>query len=197
MPVKLINNLFIFLLLFALSVVSFASGFNDDYVEFGYTKDTATDLNKGFLIKGSHQFKNTIIITGGYRITDNDISYERELYELGLGKNIPMNNKSDITLNVSTHYFNGEYTPPSLNTENTQANFHSISLGARGLLTGTTRASVSYTSQISCGTDMDDNFVTLKIVGDLTQNFHLVAEAIKITNNNKTNSFNILLRHSF
>jgi len=195
--VKLINNLFIFLLLGTLSAVSFASGFNDNYIEYGHTKDTAADLNKGFIVRGSHQFKNTVIITGGYRITDNNASYEREFYELGFGKNILMNDKSDITLQASTHYFNGEYTPPSLSTENSQANFHSVSVGVRGLLTGTTRASASYTNQISCGTSMNDNFLTLKVVRDLTQNFHLVAEAIELTNNNKTNSLNILLRHSF
>lgn len=194
---KLINNLFIFLLLCTLSAVSIASGFNDNYIEYGHTKDTATDLNKGFIIRGSHQFKNTVIITGGYHITDNDAGYEREFYELGFGKNISMNDKSDITLNASTHYFNGEYTPPSLSTENSQANFHSVSVGVRGLLTGTTRASVSYTNRISCGSGMDDNFLTLQVVRDLTQNFHLVAEATKLTNNNNTNSVNILLRHSF
>ncbi|MCS5590674.1 MAG: hypothetical protein NZ824_11980 [Candidatus Thioglobus sp.] len=180
-----------------ISVVSFASGFNDNYIEYGHTKDTATDLNKGFLIRGSHQFKNTVIITGGYRITDNDVSYERKFYEFGVGKNMAMNDKSDITLKASTHYFNGEYTPPSLSTGNTQDNFLSVSVGARGLLTGTTRASVDYTNQISCGSGMDDNFLTLQVVRDLTKNFHLVAEAVELTNNDKTSSLNIKLRHSF
>lgn len=185
-------------MLCALSVVaSHAAEFNDNYVEFGHTRDTATDSNKGFLIKGSHQFENTVIATGGYHITDNDVSYGREFYEFSVGKNIPMNNKSDITLKVATHYFSGEYTPPSLSAEKTTANFYSISVGARGLLTNMTRASVSYTNQISCGTGMNDNFLTLQVVRDLTQNFHLVAEATELTNNNKTSSLNILLRHSF
>ncbi|MDG2353794.1 MAG: hypothetical protein P8L86_03155 [Gammaproteobacteria bacterium] len=192
-----ISHYFVFILCTLSIVTSYAAEFNDNYVEYGHTKDTATDLNKGFLIRGSHQFKNTVIVTGGYRVTDNDVSYERKLYEFGVGKNIPMNDKSDITLKASTHYFNGEYTPPSLSTEKTTANFNSISVGARGLLTKTTRASVGYTSQISCGSGMDDNFLTLQVVRDLTKNFHLVAEAVELTNNDKISRLNILLRHSF
>lgn len=194
-----LNTTHYFVLIFcALSVVtSHAAEFNDNYIEYAYTRDTATDSNKGFLIKGSHQLKNTVIVTGGYHVTDNDVSYERTSFELGFGKNIPMNDKSDITLKAATHYFSGEYKPPSLSTEKTTANFYSISVGARGLLTKTTRASVGYTSQISCGTNMNDNFLTLQVVRDLTQNFHLVAEAIELTNNDKTGSLNIKLRHSF
>ncbi len=194
-----ISHYLVFILCTLSIATSYAAEFNDNYIEYGHTRDrdTATDLNKGFVIKASHQLKNTVIVTGSYHITDNDASYERKLYELGFGKNISMNDKSDITLKAATHYFSGEYTPPSLSTEKTTANFLSISVGARGLLTKTTRASVGYTSQISCGTDMNDNFLTLQVVRDLTKNFHLVAEAVELTNNDKTSSLNIKLRHSF
>ena len=99
--------LLLFLIPF-LSTPLLAEGFNDNYLQLGYTSSDYKHADKITNIKGSAEFGNYYSIWGDYFYETGDWNdpqeYETLTYDkllIGVGKSFPLNSSTDITSSLS------------------------------------------------------------------------------------------------
>jgi len=94
-----------------------AEGFNDNYLQVGYTSSNYKHTDKITNIKGSLEFGNNFSIRGEYIYETGDWNdpqeYETLKYDkllIGLGKSFPISSSSDITTSISYDKWNSKKT---------------------------------------------------------------------------------------
>ena len=108
------------LLLFLISFLStplLAEGFNDNYIQLGYSTSDYKHTDKITNISGSAEFGNNYSISGSYSYETGDWNDPQE-YEtltskktlIGIGKSFPLSPSTDITSSFSIEKWNNKHT---------------------------------------------------------------------------------------
>jgi hypothetical protein len=146
------KGLIILYLLFSSSVL--ADGFNDNYLQLGYTTSDYKHANKITSIKGSIDFENDFLIWGDiyYEKGDWDDPGEHETIKVnkllvGIEKSFPLSNKANITSSIIMDQWNNKQTrqatgSSTISNTSYKLNVTEMSLGYKNLITPKTLLSI-------------------------------------------------------
>ena len=129
-----------------LSTQLFAEGFNDNYIQLGYSTSDYKHVDKITTVSGSVEFGNNYLLSGSYSYETGDWNdpgeYETQtakMIEIDVDKYFPLNSTTDITSSLSYYDWDTTGTTKSLTTNITtsrtpfKADFSLISIGIRSL----------------------------------------------------------------
>ncbi len=137
-----------------LSTQLFAEGFNDNYIQLGYSTSDYKHVDKITNIKGSAEFGNNYSIWGDYFYETGDWDdpgeYETLIYNkllIGIGKSFPISDKTNITSSLILDRWNNKQTRQAtgsslITNSSFKLNVTEISLGIKNLIAPRTELSL-------------------------------------------------------
>ena len=177
--------LLIFLIPF-LSAPLLAEGFNDNYLQLGYTTSDYKHANKITNIKGSLEFGNNYSLWGDFFYETGDWDdpgeYETVIYKkllVGIGKSFPISDKANITSSLILDRWNNQQTRQAtgssiISNTSFKLNVTEVSLGINNLIAPRTELSLK------------NNWGTLKTTSSSSTRYYYYSPSIGIRHISKS-----------
>ena len=204
--------LLLFLIPF-LSTPLLAEGFNDNYIEFGYSTSNYKFIDNITKVSGSTEFGDGFSIFGSYFYEEGDWKDPGETeirkadnMSIGIGKSFSINSDTDITSSLSYVDYEAKQTCTKDTGVDctssysdggvTKSNYYTASIGIRNLSDSGIEMSLKYSIWRAGKLKAKQNEIELGLMKHINDNFAIGASVL---NHNKPDwtEYGILIRRSF
>ena len=205
--------LLLFLIPF-LSTPLLAEGFNDNYIQLGYSTNDYKFIDKITTISGSAEFGNNYSILGSYTYEEGDWNdpgeYEKlkvDLYSFGIGKAFELNSNTDITSSLMYVDYDTKQTctkdsgvdcTSSYSDGGTStSNYYTASIGIRNLSKSGLEMSFKYTIWRAGKLKPKSNETELALMKNLTENYAIGGSVLSHKKEADWTEYGIFVRRNF
>jgi hypothetical protein len=197
-----------------LSTQLFAEGFNDNYIQLGYSTNDYKFIDKITTISGSAEFGNNYSILGSYTYEEGDWNdpgeYEKlkvDLYSFGIGKAFELNSNTDITSSLMYVDYDTKQTctkdsgvdcTSSYSDGGTStSNYYTASIGIRNLSKSGLEMSFKYTIWRAGKLKPKSNETELALMKNLTENYAIGGSVLSHKKEADWTEYGIFVRRNF
>jgi len=205
--------LLLFLIPF-LSTPLLAEGFNDNYIEFGYSTSNYKFIDNITKVSGSTEFGDGFSIFGSYFYEEGDWKDPGETeirkadnMSIGIGKSFSINSDTDITSSFSyvdyeakqtcTYDSGVDCTSTYRDGDTTKSNYYTASIGIRNLSESGFEMGLKYTIWRAGKLKPNSNEIELVLMKHLTENYAIGGRVLSHKKPVNWNENGIFVRRSF
>jgi hypothetical protein len=207
------KKLFLLLILSFLSTPLLAEGFNDNYIEFGYSTSNYKFIDNITKVSGSTEFGDGFSIFGSYFYEKGDWKDPGETeirkadnMSIGIGKSFSIDSNTDITSSLSYVDYEAKQTCTKDTGVDctssysdggvTKSNYYTASIGIRNLSDSGIELSLKYSIWRAGKLKAKQNEIELGLMKHINDNFAIGASVL---NHNKPDwtEYGIFVRRSF
>ena len=211
------SNMKKLLLLFLIPFLStplLAEGFNDNYIEFGYSTSNYKFIDNITKVSGSTEFGDGFSIFGSYFYEKGDWKDPGETeirkadnMSIGIGKSFSINSDTDITSSFSyvdyeakqtcTYDSGVDCTSTYRDGPTTKSNYYTASIGIRNLSESGFEMGLKYTIWRAGKLKPNSNEIELVLMKHLTENYAIGGRVLSQKKPVNWNENGIFVRRSF
>ncbi len=199
-------------LLFSSSTI--AEGFNDNYLQLGYSTSNYKFIDSTTSVSGSAELGNNFSILGSYAYKEGEWKDPGETeklkvdgYSFGVGKSFNIYSNTDITSSLMRVDYKTKQTCTKDNGVDctssysdggtTKSNYYTASIGIINLSESGLEASLKYTAWRAGKLKPKSNEIELGLMKHINKNFAIGGSVLSHTNNEDWTEYGIFVRRSF